>query len=116
MLSAQEKLMIGYNNSLTAGEKLEAVQQLEARKKAQEAEYTPEVGNMFMTLQSAYGESKNRREERAEQERLNAKMERLAELEAKSAAANQEFVRKQKLEADMQRLQHLEQADKAGLL
>ncbi|COF98748.1 Uncharacterised protein [Streptococcus pneumoniae] len=64
----------------------------------------------------AYKGGMSRREERQQQELLEAKMKRLAELEAKQAAAHEEFARKQKLEADMARLKHLEDAEKAGLM
>lgn len=115
-LSAIELLSIGYNSGLTAEEKTEAVAQLTARKEQQANEKQMGLGNPFLNMVDAYKGGMSRREERQQQELLEAKMKRLAELEAKQAAAHEEFARKQKLEADMARLKHLEDAEKAGLM
>ncbi|CGG56653.1 Uncharacterised protein [Streptococcus pneumoniae] len=115
-LSAIELLSIGYNKGLTDAEKTTAVQQLEARKQQQAEETALGFGNPFLNMVDAYKGGMSRREERQQQELLEAKMKRLAELEAKQAAAHEEFARKQKLEADMARLKHLEDAEKAGLM
>ncbi|PFP95179.1 hypothetical protein COK06_16775 [Bacillus cereus] len=113
-LSAHEMLSVAYNRGLTQSEKMEAVTQLEARKKQQAGEMVQGVNPLM--LSQAYGESTSRREEKQRQMEFETKMKRLADLEAKAQAANEEHARKQKLEADMQRLAHLEQAEKAGLL
>ncbi|GAB6463333.1 MULTISPECIES: hypothetical protein [Bacillus] len=115
-LSAIELLSIGYNNGLTSEEKTVAVQQLEARKQQQSKEAGQGVVNPFLNLCQAYGDSTSRREARQQQELLEAKLTRLAELEAKAQAANEAHARQQKAEADMQRLAHLESAEKAGLI
>lgn len=115
-LSAIELLSIGYNKGLSETEKTTAVQQLEARKKQQAEETTISFGNPFLDMVDAYKGGMSRREERQQQELLEAKMQRLAELEAKAEKAREEHEHKQKLEADMARLKHLEQAEKAGLI
>jgi len=115
-LSAIELLSIGYNKGLTDVEKTTAVQQLEARKKQQAEETTISFGNPFLDMVDAYKGGMSRREERQQQELLEAKMKRLADLEAKQAAAHEEYARKQKHEEAMKRLEHLEQAEKAGLM
>ncbi|MCU4765572.1 hypothetical protein OCF08_26690 [Bacillus cereus] len=115
-LSATELLSIGYNSGLTAEEKTEAVTQLTARKEQQAKERQMGLGNPFLKMCAAYDSSTSRREERQQQELLEAKMKRLADLEAKAEKAREEHAAKQKLEANMQRLAHLEQADKAGLI
>lgn len=115
-LSAIELLSIGYNKGLTDAEKTTAVQQLEARKQQQAEEKLQGFENPFLKMSRAYGESTSRREERQQQDLLEARMKRLAELEAKAQKANEEHERKQKLEADMQRLTHLEQAESVGLI
>ncbi|HFK1555983.1 hypothetical protein P4417_35160 [Bacillus thuringiensis] len=115
-LSAIELLSIGYNKGLTDAEKTTAVQQLEARKQQQAEETALGFGNPFLNMVDAYKGGMSRREERRQQELLEAKMKRLAELEAKAEKANEEYKQKQKLESDMQRLEHLEQAEKAGLI
>ncbi|EJR08129.1 hypothetical protein II9_05690 [Bacillus cereus MSX-D12] len=115
-LSAIELLSIGYNKGLTDAEKNEAVQQLEARKKQQAEETTISFGNPFLNMVDAYKGGMSRREERQQQELLEAKMKRLAELEAKAQKANEEHAAKQKLEAQLERLSHLERAESAGLI
>ncbi|CDN38724.1 hypothetical protein [Bacillus thuringiensis] len=115
-LSAIKLLSIGYNKGLTDAEKTTAVQQLEARKKQQAEEAALSFGNPFLNMCQAYSDSTSRREERQQQDLLEAKMKRLAELEAKAQKANEEHMQKQKLEADMQRLAHLEQAESVGLI
>ncbi|PHB58150.1 hypothetical protein [Bacillus wiedmannii] len=115
-LSAIELLSIGYNKGLTDAEKTTAVQQLEARKQQQAEETALSFGNPFLNMVDAYKGGMSRREERQQQELLEAKMKRLADLEAKAQAANEEHARKQKVEADMQRLAHLEQAESVGLI
>ncbi|AJQ61864.1 hypothetical protein CON48_22665 [Bacillus thuringiensis] len=115
-LSAIELLSIGYNKGLTDEEKITAVQQLEARKKQQAEEAALSFGNPFLNMRQAYGDSTSRREERQQQDLLEAKMKRLAELELKQAAAQEEYERKQQQEAKLERLSHLEQAEKAGLI
>lgn len=115
-LSAIELLSIGYNNGLTSEEKTVAVQQLEARKQQQADERLQGFENPFLKMSRGYGESTSRREEKQQQVVLETKMKRLAELEAKQAAAQEEYARQQKLEADMHRLAHLESAEKAGLI
>lgn len=115
-LSAIELLSIGYNKGLTDTEKTMAVQQLEARKQQQAEEAALSFGNPFLNMRQAYSDSTSRREERQQQDLLEAKMKRLAELEAKAQKANEEHMQKQKLEADMQRLAHLEQAESVGLI
>ncbi len=115
-LSAIELLSIGYQKGLTAEEKTVAVQQLEERKKQQAGETTISFGNPFLNLVDAYKDGMSRREERQQQELLEAKMNRLAELEAKAEKANEEYKQKQKLEANMQRLAELEKAESVGLI
>ncbi|QWH20948.1 hypothetical protein EXW62_28725 (plasmid) [Bacillus mycoides] len=115
-LSAIELLSIGYNKGLSSEEKSVAVQQLEARKQQQSNEAGQGVVNPFLNLCQAYGDSTSRREAKQQQELLEAKMKRLAELEEKRVAAQEQYERQQKLEADMNRLAHLESAEKAGLI
>ncbi|PFQ13873.1 hypothetical protein COE58_06685 [Bacillus cereus] len=115
-LSATELLSIGYNNGLTPEEKTEAVVQLTARKEQQAKERQMGLGNPFLKMCAAYDSSTSRREARQQQELLEARMKRLAELEAKAQKANEEHAAKQKLEADMKRLEHLEQAESVGLI
>lgn len=113
-LSATELMSIGYNTALTDTEKMEAVTQLEARKKQQAGETVQGVNPLM--LSQAYGESTSRREEKQQAAELEAKMARLRELEAKQAAAHEEYARKQKYEEAMKRLKHLEDVEKAGLM
>ncbi|WP_240459497.1 hypothetical protein [Bacillus paranthracis] len=115
-LSAIELLSIGYNSGLTADEKTEAVAQLTARKEQQANEKQMGLGNPFLNMVDAYKGGMSRREERQQQELLEAKMKRLAELEAKVEKAREEHAAKQKLESDMKRLAHLEQAESVGLI
>ncbi|MEH6933931.1 hypothetical protein [Bacillus sp. JJ783] len=113
-LSAIELLSIGYNNGLTSAEKTVAVQQLEARKKQQAGETVQGVNPLM--LSQAYGESTSRREEKQQAAELEAKMKRLADLEAKAQAANEAHIQKQQHEAKLERLAHLERAETAGLI
>lgn len=115
-LSAIELLSIGYNKGLTDAEKTTAVQQLTERKQQQAEETALGFGNPFLNMVDAYKGGMSRREERQQQELLESKMKRLAELEAKAQKANEEHAAKQKLEADMRRLAHLEKAESVGLL
>ncbi|AOY18406.1 hypothetical protein BGI23_24940 [Bacillus sp. ABP14] len=115
-LSAIELLSIGYNKGLTSEEKSVAVEQLEARKQQQSKEAVQGVVNPFLNLCQAYGDSTSRREERQQQELLEAKLTRLAELEAKAKAAQEEHERKQQHEEKLERLAHLEQAESVGLI
>ncbi|MDM5465454.1 hypothetical protein [Bacillus cereus] len=113
-LSAHEMLSVAYNQGLTQSEKMEAVTQLEARKKQQAGEMVQGVNPLM--LSQAYGESTSRREEKQQAAELEAKMARLRDLEAKQAAAHEEYARKQKHEEAMKRLKHLEDVEKAGLM
>lgn len=115
-LSAIELLSIGYNKGLSSEEKSVAVQQLEARKQQQSKEAGHGVVNPFLNLCQAYGDSTSRREARQQQDLLDTKMKRLADLEAKVQAANEEHERKQQHEAKLERLAHLEQAESVGLI
>lgn len=115
-LSAIELLSIGYNKGLSEAEKTTAVQQLEARKQQQAEETTISFGNPFLNLVDAYKGGMSRREERQQQELLEAKMKRLAELEAKAEKANEEYKRKQQHEEAMNRLAQLEKAESVGLI
>lgn len=115
-LSAIELLSIGYNKGLSSEEKSVAVQQLEARKQQQSNEAGQGVVNPFLNLCQAYGDSTSRREARHQQDLFEAKMKRLAELEARQVAAQEEHARKQQQEAKLERLAHLESAEKVGLI
>ncbi|ANC10494.1 MULTISPECIES: hypothetical protein [Bacillus] len=113
-LSAYEMLSVAYNRGLTQSEKMEAVTQLEARKKQQAGETVQGINPLM--LSQAYGESTSRREEKEQAAELEAKMKRLADLEAKAQAAQEAHIQKQQQEARLERLAHLEQAEKAGLI
>lgn len=113
-LSAYEMLSVAYNRGLTQSEKMEAVTQLEARKKQQAGETVQGINPLM--LSQAYGESTSRREEKEQAAELKAKMKRLADLEAKAQAAQEAHIQKQQQEARLERLAHLEQAEKAGLI